>query len=644
MVPRVHAGGKSFSGVVAYLTHDAGMPDDRRPQTAARVGMVALENLPACPAATAARIMAGTARDAAVLKELAGVSTRGRKLDKPVYHFSLSWSPAERPGRAEMLTAARGSLDALGMGNRQALVVEHTDCAHRHVHVVVNRVSPEDGRAASSSHDARTLSRWAQTWERERGRVRCPARRPADLERLGRQAAGSARTARRAAAKSRPAAQCGRARGMGGAAHPAPHRAGRRSRPSPHGAPGPESAATRGGVPPPSSRPPASSSRPASQRRRGPGRRDRTAAERGSWSALYTRHRTERDDVRDRHRAEREQLSLRHQPDGTQPAPAQKPPRSREDALRAHSGPGGDHSVPAAPPVAHRRGERGAAACCDRSRPRRRPITRTRSSWRPTRAEARLPTIQRSGRSLVALSDDTFRRLTAGTDDQFVKDTISAVSGRQPLGYSPPEYERFEEAYHRPAIDREHARRLADHRAEHGRRWWQLRRQPPPPEPSRRASAVAVIQRHLPQLRRIFEESCAWVRQQFQGRLAERRKYFDALSRPSPPSPQPAARPRPAVARSPDRNRQAGRASGRPPQPDPSPGVEQLLRERERVEKLYRDAMAAGRQAGRFEMEREARSAERALEREIGKLPWSEQREVRRRFQELERGREGPSR
>ena len=160
MVPRVHAGGGSFSGVVAYLTHDAGVPDERRPRTSERVGLVELENLPDCRPGTAARIMAGTAREADTLKRLAGVSTRGRKLDKPVYHYSLSWSPEERPGRSEMLEAARGSLKALGMSDRQAIVVEHTDRKHRHVHVVVNRVSPEDGRAASISNDARTLSRW----------------------------------------------------------------------------------------------------------------------------------------------------------------------------------------------------------------------------------------------------------------------------------------------------------------------------------------------------------------------------------------------------------------------------------------------------------------------------------------------------
>ena len=33
MVPRIHAGGKSFGGIVDYLTHDARTPDDPHPTT-----------------------------------------------------------------------------------------------------------------------------------------------------------------------------------------------------------------------------------------------------------------------------------------------------------------------------------------------------------------------------------------------------------------------------------------------------------------------------------------------------------------------------------------------------------------------------------------------------------------------------------
>ena len=630
VVPRIHAGGKSFSGVVAYLTHDAGTADERRPKTAERVGLVELENLPACRPATAARIMAGTAREADTLKRLADVSTRGRKLDKPVYHFSLSWSPEERPGRAEMLTAARASLEALGMGNRQALVVEHTDRAHRHVHVVVNRVSPEDGRAASCSNDARTLSRWAQTWEREQGRIRCPGRRPADLERSAdKQPAHRARpSVPQRSPGRRPSAVEREERAELHTRHRTErdgvrdrHREERRDLSHSHkwgSAPAGE---------------PALGQQPsASRRRRGPGRQDRSAAEREEWAAQYARHRAEQTDVMDRHRREREQLGLRHQA-GTQPAPVQKPPEGREDALRAPSGSQRDLSVPAEPTG----GERGAAA--EATPPARFSVSYEHQvKLAADKAEARLPTIQRSGRSLVAISDDTFRRLTAGADDQFVKDTISAVSGRQPLHYSPPEYEKFEEAYHRSAIDREHGRRLADHQAEHGRRWWQLRRTSTVPEPERRASAVAVIQRHLPQLRRIFEESCAWVRQQFQGRLAERRKDFDALSVTSPPPPRPTARPRTEIARLPDRNRA---------QPDPSPRVEQLLQERERIEQLQQDARRAwseGRYGDQNELERGAQTAENELDRKVRELPSSERREYQQREQARYPDRGGPSR
>ena len=177
MVPRIHAGGKSFGGIVEYLTHDARTPDDPHPTTGERVGWYAVENLSACQPREAAAVMRGTARDA-VLKELAGGSAKGRALTKPVYHYSLSWARDERPTRDTMLTAARESLKKLDMSDRQTLIVQHTDRAHAHCHIVVNRVSPEDGRAASRTHDARVLSAWARTWERERGGVRCQ-RRPA---------------------------------------------------------------------------------------------------------------------------------------------------------------------------------------------------------------------------------------------------------------------------------------------------------------------------------------------------------------------------------------------------------------------------------------------------------------------------------
>ena len=121
--------------------------------------------------------MARTAADAETIKELAGTSSRGRKLKAPFIHLSLSWSPDElRPDRAEMLRAVEEALKAIGMGTCQALVVEHTDTAHPHVHVVVCRVDPETGKACGRKNDARKLSAWAAKYERSRERVQVPNR------------------------------------------------------------------------------------------------------------------------------------------------------------------------------------------------------------------------------------------------------------------------------------------------------------------------------------------------------------------------------------------------------------------------------------------------------------------------------------
>ena len=438
MVPRVHAGGGSFSGVVAYLTHDAGVPDERRPRTSERVGLVELENLPDCRPGTAARIMAGTAREADTLKRLAGVSTRGRKLDKPVYHYSLSWSPEERPGRSEMLEAARGSLKALGMSDRQAIVVEHTDRKHRHVHVVVNRVSPEDGRAASSSNDARTLSRWARTWEREHGGVRCQRRRGPALERA---ADGLKRLVKR---------------------QPAP-------------------------PPPPPRRP-----------RRGPGRADRTAAERSDWAALYARHRVDAGGAPARHRYERQDLSWLHQGKRAE----------RENRERA---------AEAAPVLG------------------RLPVLTEEVRQAADVAEARLPRhpdpSDPSQRPL-AVSDETFDRMAESTSDGFVRETIAAVKGRHPD--DAPARARAEQEYHRPAIERENARVRTAHASA-----WRSGLVESPDPPIRRKAADTVIRAFCSQLRQVVEAACREVLARLQELAHSRdreRKRKRPAAREDPPS------------------------------------------------------------------------------------------------------------
>ena len=176
MIPKINGLGRSFAGVAAYCLHDAPEPDDRSPETSKRVAWTDIRNLPTIRAERAARLMAATAKAAPDLKRLAGAGGGGRKLAKPVLHYSLSWAQDETPTRQEMSRAVDGSLEALGLEGHEALIVAHDDTRHPHVHVVANRVDPQTGKAAKLGNSKLRLSRWAEGYEREQGRIRCERR------------------------------------------------------------------------------------------------------------------------------------------------------------------------------------------------------------------------------------------------------------------------------------------------------------------------------------------------------------------------------------------------------------------------------------------------------------------------------------
>ena len=163
MVPKLHAKGTSFKGAAAYLLHDKGA------DTSERVAWCEVRNLASDDPETAWRIMAATALDQSRLKAQAGVKNTGRKSDKHVLHFTLSWHPEQSPSPEEMARAADGALAALKADDRQAMLIAHDDEEHAHVHVLVNRVSPIDGRHLSSSKEKLALSQWAESYERETG-------------------------------------------------------------------------------------------------------------------------------------------------------------------------------------------------------------------------------------------------------------------------------------------------------------------------------------------------------------------------------------------------------------------------------------------------------------------------------------------
>lgn len=180
MVPNVAGTGTSFKGAALYYLHDKRQEGEDVRLTQERVAWTETRNLATADPELAWKIMAATALDQDRLKAQAGVRATGRKSANAVYAYSIAWHPQEvgRIGQAEMLRAAEETIRVLGAEDRQVLIIAHNDTAHPHVHVLINRVSPQDGRMLGTSNDYKKLDAWALAYRQQRGeeRLYCPAR------------------------------------------------------------------------------------------------------------------------------------------------------------------------------------------------------------------------------------------------------------------------------------------------------------------------------------------------------------------------------------------------------------------------------------------------------------------------------------
>ena len=139
MIGKVPDQGKSFRGVVNYLLF--GKKYEPKPE---RVAWVETRNLLVTDPKKAATLMRLTAQ-------------KSKRVKTPVYHYVISWRHDENPTDDVMRTVADTTCQDLGLEEYQMLYVAHRDTDHRHVHIVVNRVHPEDGRAWKNSHDYRRI-------------------------------------------------------------------------------------------------------------------------------------------------------------------------------------------------------------------------------------------------------------------------------------------------------------------------------------------------------------------------------------------------------------------------------------------------------------------------------------------------------
>ncbi|MEP0062702.1 relaxase/mobilization nuclease domain-containing protein [Rhodopirellula bahusiensis] len=169
MVPKIHAKGSGFGGITQYVLHD------KDAETSERVEWTETVNLGTKNPETASRVMMATSMDQDRLKKEAGVKATGRKSKDHVLHVTLSWHADEREGlsKEEQIKAAKWFMREIKASDRQALIVSHKDEPQPHIHLVINRVSPKDGKILPSSFERLNASKWAEKYERERGKILC---------------------------------------------------------------------------------------------------------------------------------------------------------------------------------------------------------------------------------------------------------------------------------------------------------------------------------------------------------------------------------------------------------------------------------------------------------------------------------------
>jgi hypothetical protein len=149
--------GSGFKGVVSYLEtgHDKDSPE--------RVAWSSARNLATDNLKVAASVMRHTANQSVRCK-------------KPVYHMAISWPSGDDVDREAMEEIAERTLADMGLDEHQALIVAHNDAEHNHIHIVVNRVHPETGKAWATSHDRKRVMESLRAQELERGLQYVPNR------------------------------------------------------------------------------------------------------------------------------------------------------------------------------------------------------------------------------------------------------------------------------------------------------------------------------------------------------------------------------------------------------------------------------------------------------------------------------------
>ena len=107
------------------------------------------------------------------------------------YHLVVAFEPGERPTQAQLQDIEDTLCEAIGLGAHQRISTIHTDRAHLHLHIAINKIAPQTLRCVEPFYDKRKLMAACEALEKKHGLAQTnhgrskagrPKGKPADLE------------------------------------------------------------------------------------------------------------------------------------------------------------------------------------------------------------------------------------------------------------------------------------------------------------------------------------------------------------------------------------------------------------------------------------------------------------------------------
>ena len=112
-------------------------------------------------------------------KEFLMVADTNTRAENKMKHFILSFADADRPNLTpdKMVDISKDFIKGMGYTDNQYVTVRHTDSAHDHLHIIVNRIKLGDRKTVKDNNEKYRGSRIAREIEKKYGLTVTPSRK-----------------------------------------------------------------------------------------------------------------------------------------------------------------------------------------------------------------------------------------------------------------------------------------------------------------------------------------------------------------------------------------------------------------------------------------------------------------------------------